>query len=275
MLPSFLLSLREGIEAALIIGIIIGVLNKLHQEELKPTVWRGVAIAVVLSFVFGLGLNLLSIEFSGQFEEVFEGIAMLLAAAILTWMILWMQSQGGEIQRDLEAKTAHATLNKGGSALFILAFLAVFREGIELALFLLATRMASDPLSVIVGAVLGLGLAIILGWMLFAGTRRLNLRQFFQVTNVLLLFFAAGMVAYGVHELNEAAWIPPIIENVWDINHIISDKSEVGGILKALFGYNGNPSLSEVLAYLGYFAVVGTILLRNQRKQVKARAITA
>ena len=109
--------------------------------------------------------------------------------------------------------------------------------------------------------------------MLFATTRRLNLRNFFQVTNVLLLFFAAGMVAYGVHELIEASWIPPIIENVWDINHIVSDKSEVGSILKALFGYNGNPALTEVLAYLGYFAVIGTIILRNQRKHVKAKAI--
>ena len=231
------------------------------------------AIAVLLSFVFGLGLNLLSIEFSGQFEEVFEGLAMLLAAAILTWMILWMQRRGREIQLDLEAKTAHATLNKGGFALLILAFLAVFREGVELALFLMAARMASDPLSVLIGAVLGLGGAIMLGWMLFAGTRRLNLRHFFQVTNVLLLFFAAGLVAYGVHELNEAAWIPPIIENVWDINHILSDNSELGSILKALFGYNGNPSLTEVLAYLGYFVVLGTILLRNQRKQVKSNAI--
>ena len=155
----------------------------------------------------------------------------------------------------------------------ILAFLAVFREGVELALFLMAARIASDPISVLVGAVLGLGAAILLGWMLFATTRRLNLRHFFQITNVLLLFFAAGMVAYGVHELNEAAWIPPIIENIWDINHIVSDKSELGGILKALFGYNGNPSLSEVLAYLGYFVVLGTILLRNQRKQVKAKVV--
>ena len=273
MFPSFLLSLREGIEAALIIGIIIGALNKLHQEELNPVVWRGVAIAVVLSFVFGLGLNYLGMEFTGLFEEVFEGLAMLLAAAILTWMILWMQRRGGEIQRDLEAKTAHATLNRGGSALLILAFLAVFREGIELALFLMAARMASDPISVLVGAALGLGGAILLGWMIFATTRRLNLRQFFQTTNVLLLFFAAGLVALGVHELNEAGWVPSVIENVWDINHIISDKSEVGLILKALFGYNGNPSLTEVLAYLSYFIVFGTILIRNQRKQVKTKAV--
>ena len=275
MFPSFLLSLREGIEAALIIGIILGVLIKLQREELKSVVWWGVAIAVVLSILFGLGLNLIGMEFSGQFEEIFEGIAMLLAAAVLTWMILWMQSRGGEIQRDLEAKTAHATLNRGGTALFFLAFLAVFREGIELALFLMATRLASDPISVLIGAVLGLGSAILLGWMLFATTRRLNLRTFFQVTNVLLLFFAAGMVAYGVHELIEASLIPPIIENVWDINHIVSDKSEVGSLLKALFGYNGNPALTEVLAYLGYFGVLGTIILRNQRKQVKAKAVAA
>ncbi len=273
MFPSFLLSLREGLEAALIIGIIIGALNKLHQEELKPVVWRGVAIAVVLSFVFGLGLNYLGMEFTGQLEEVFEGLAMLLAAAILTWMILWMMRHGSEIQRDVEAKTAHATLNRGGSALFILAFLAVFREGIELALFLMAARIASDPISVLVGATFGLAGAILLGWMLFATTRRLNLRQFFQTTNVLLLFFAAGLVAYGVHELNEAGWVPVVIENVWNINHIISDKSEVGLILKALFGYNGNPSLTEVLAYLSYFIVLGTILIRNQRKQVNTKAV--
>ena len=269
MLPSFLLSLREGIEAALIIGIIIGVLTKINQQEMKPIVWRGVILAIVLSFAFGLGLNAIGMEFTGQLEEVFEGFAMLLAAAILTWMILWMQRQGGQIQRDLEARTVQATFKGGASALFILAFLAVFREGIELALFLIATRMATDPLSVLIGAVAGLGVAILLGWILFASTRRLNLKRFFQVTNILLLFFAAGLVADGIHEFIEAGWIPAIIDPVWDINHIISDQSEIGGILKALFGYNGNPALTEVIAYLAYFAVLGTIIIRSQRNQIK------
>jgi high-affinity iron transporter len=273
MFPSLLLSLREGLEAALIIGIILGALQKLNQENLKPVVWRGVALAVVLSFAAGLGLNYLGMEFEGQFEEVFEGIAMLLAAAILTWMILWMQRKGGEIQQDIETRTAHATLNRGGSAILILAFLAVFREGIELALFLMAARMASDPISVLIGATLGLGGAILLGWMIFATTRRLNLRHFFQITNVLLLLFAAGLVAHGVHEFNEAGWMPSIVENVWDINHLLSDKSEIGGILKALFGYNGNPSLTEVIAYLGYFTILGTILIKNQRKHLNSKAL--
>jgi high-affinity iron transporter len=275
MFPSFLLSLREGLEAALIIGIILGALGKLRQDELKPVVWRGVGVAVMLSLVVGIGLNLLGMELGGQLEEAFEGIAMLLAAAILTWMILWMQSQGGKMQRDIEAKTTQAALKRGGSALFILAFLAVFREGIELALFLIAARMASSPTETVVGAVIGLGAAIALGWMIFSTTRRLNLRHFFQVTNVLLFFFAAGLVALGIHELNEAGWVPAIVENLWDINFILDDKSEVGEILKALFGYNGNPSLSEVISYLGYFTILGTILLRNQRNQFKAGTIPA
>jgi high-affinity iron transporter len=272
MLPSFILSLREGIEAALIIGIILGVLNKLNQQELKSSMWRGVLLAVGLSVAFGIGLNALGMEFSGRFEEIFEGLAMLLAAAFLTWMILWMQREGGQLQREIENKTVQATYRRGSTALFFLAFLAVFREGIELALFLIATRMATDPVSVLVGASLGLAAAIFLGWLLFSSTRRLNLKRFFQITNFLLLFFAAGLVAQGVHELNEARWIPTIIESVWDINHIISDNSQVGGIFKALFGYNGNPSLTEVLAYVGYFVVLGIIIFRSQRNLIKTEA---
>jgi len=272
MLPSFILSLREGIEAALIIGIILGVLNKLNQQELKASLWRGVLLAVGLSVAFGIGLNAIGMEFSGRSEEIFEGLAMLLAAAFLTWMIMWMQREGGQLQREIENRTVQATYRRGSTALFFLAFLAVFREGIELALFLIATRMATDPVSVLIGASLGFAAAILLGWLLFTSTRRLNLKRFFQITNVLLLFFAAGLVAHGVHELNEARWIPTIIEPVWDINHIISDNSQVGSIFKALFGYNGNPSLTEVLAYVGYFAVLGIIIFRSQRNLIKTEA---
>lgn len=275
MLPSFLLSLREGIEAALIIGIIIGVLKKINHRELKPVVWRGVILAVTLSFAFGVGLNVIGMEFTGQFEEAFEGLAMLLAAALLTWMILWMQRQGGQVQQEIESKTVQAAFRGGAPALFLLAFLAVFREGIELSLFLIAARMASNTISVLIGAVLGLGAAVLLGWLLFVSTRHLNLKTFFQVTNVLLLIFAAGLVAHGVHELVEAGWIPAIIDPVWDVNHILDDNSEIGGILKALFGYNGNPTLTEVIAYLGFFAVLGTMIFRSQRNQINAKPTAA
>ena len=276
MLPSFLLSLREGLEAALIIGIVFGVLARLNRQDLKPAVWWGVIAAVVASIMVGFGLNLLGMSFEGKAEEIFEGLALLFAAGVLTWMILWMQKQGRHMKTGIENETTKA-LSTGGKALFLLAFLAVFREGLELAIFLLATSFVSGGMLTGIGALLGLGSAVILGWALFSTTNRLSLRSFFQITNILLIFFAAGMVAYGVHELNEAGWIPAIIYPVWDINHILSDKSELGLVLKALFGYNGNPSLTEVIAYVSFLSLLLLNYLRFQqsvRPQLPGKAST-
>jgi high-affinity iron transporter len=267
MLPSLLLSFREGLEAALIIGIVIGVLDRLEKKDLKPQIWQGTASAVVVSILAGIGLNLLGMRFEGRAEEIFEGLATLFAAGVLTWMILWMQSQGKNLKAKIETDTSQA-ISLGKRALFILAFVAVVREGLELAVFLLATSFVADGLNTVLGAVLGISSAILLGWFIFKSTNKLNIRGFFMVTNVLLILFAAGLVAYGVHELNEAGWIPSLIEHVWDINHILNEKSQIGLILKALFGYNGNPSLSEVVAYLIYFAILGTQFLRFQKQEL-------
>ena len=144
----------------------------------------------------------------------------------------------------------------GQKALFVLAFLAVGREGLELALFLLAASAASSAWQTLIGALLGLILSVILGWILFATTRRLNLKAFFQVTSILLILFAAGLVAHGIHEFNEAGLIPPVVEHVWDMNHLLDENSTQGELLKALFGYNGNPSLTEVVAYSSYFVLL-------------------
>ncbi|MBK7316833.1 FTR1 family protein [Candidatus Villigracilis affinis] len=154
--------------------------------------------------------------------------------------------------------------------MFALAFLAVFREGIELALFLLAARLTSSPLQTITGALLGLISAGVLGWILFTSTMRLSLRNFFGVTNILLIIFAAGLVGLGVHEFNESGVIPSVIEHVWDFNGILSDKSEMGLLLKALVGYNGNPSLTEVGAYISYMAVLVVLLMTQRRKRNSA-----
>ncbi len=266
MLASFLLSLREGLEAALIIGIVLGVLLKLKRTDLSKSVWAGAGIAVLASLLAAIMLNLLGMEFEGRGEEIFEGIAMLLAAGVLTWMIFWMHNSAGKLTQEIEEKTKDAIQGKGKKALFTLAFLAVFREGIELALFLLAVQQTASPFQTFAGAILGLAGATVLGLFLFNSTRKLNLSSFFKVTNVLLIVFAAGMVGYGVHELNEAGIIPSVIEHVWDINHILSDKSQFGLVLKALVGYNGNPSLTEVIAYLGYLGgIVTYVLTRPQR----------
>jgi high-affinity iron transporter len=256
MLASFLLSLREGIEAALIIGIVLGALRKLHRTEMVPAVWYGALSAVLVSLIAGVLLTAFGLSLEGAAEEVFEGVAMLLAAAVLTWMIFWMNRQARSIKGELESGVDQALSTGGTRALFSLAFLAVVREGVELALFLTAATFASDPRSTILGSLLGIAVAILLGWGLFASTVRLNLRHFFQVTGVLLILFAAGLVAHGVHEFNEAGWIPSVVEHVWDINPILDEESTAGSLLKALFGYNGNPSLTEVLAYLAYFVVI-------------------
>lgn len=274
MFASFLLSLREGLEAALIIGIVLGVLVKLKRTDMNGVVWRGVGLAALLSLVAALALNLLGMEFEGRGEEIFEGIAMLLAAGVLTWMILWMKNHGSTLKSEIEEQTNQSALGKGQKALFALAFLAVFREGIELALFLLAARLTSSPLQTVSGALLGLISAAFLGWIVFSSTMRLSLRNFFGVTNILLVIFAAGLVGLGVHEFNEAGIIPSVIENVWNINAILSDKSEVGLLLKALVGYNGNPSLTEVGAYVGYLVILAVILILQGKNQIPASVST-
>ncbi len=188
---------------------------------------------------------------------------MLLAAGVLTWMIFWMRAQASTMQVELQANVKHAAQSGGGRALFMIAFLAVMREGIELALFLTAAAAASTQQQTLMGALLGLAGAVVLGWMLFATTLRLNLQRFFQVTGVLLILFAAGLVAHGVHEFNEIGWIPAVVEHLWDINPILNETSTLGLMLKALFGYNGNPSLTEIIAYFLYLATVMLGLRRD------------
>lgn len=271
MLASFLLSLREGIEAALIIGIVLGALRKLNRSQMTPAVWYGTFSAVLVSLITGAMLTAFGLSLEGAAEQIFEGVAMLLAAGVLTWMIFWMNRQARSIKGELEAGVNRATSEGGMRALFSLAFLAVVREGIELALFLTAATFASDPQSSILGALLGLGAAVLLGWILFTSTVRLDLRRFFQVTSFLLILFAAGLVAHGVHEFNEAGWIPSVVEYVWDINPILDEDSTFGLMLNALFGYNGNPSLTEVLAYLAYYVVL-FFSLRQFNRPVKTLA---
>ena len=219
----------------------------------------------MVSVVVGLALNGLGVAFGGRGEEIFEGVAMLLAAAVLTWMIFWMQRQGRQMQRELEADVRRATATGSAWALFSLAFVAVVREGIETVLFLTAAAFSATPTQTLIGGALGLAIAVVLGWLMFVAGKRLDVRAFFRVTSVLLLFLAAGLVAHGVHGLQEAALLPTLVEHVWDINFILDENGIGGALLKALFGYNGNPSLLEAIVYTGYFVVVGVAALRRRQ----------
>ena len=261
MLPSYLLSLREGLEAALIIGIVFGALQKIRRTDLAPALWWGTFAALGVSILTAVVLTLFGMSLEEAAEQIYEGITMLLAAGILTWMIFWMSTQAKNIKSDLEDGVNKAAATTGRRAVFGLAFLAVVREGVELALFITAAFFAGNSENVtaniiltLTGVGLGLGTAVLLGWSLLAATARLNLRRFFQVTGYLLILFAAGLVAHGIHEFNEVGWIPSVIEHVWDVNAIVNETSVVGELLKTLFGYNGNPSLTEVIGYLAYLA---------------------
>ena len=262
MLPSFLLALREGIEAALIVGIVLGILKKMNRMDRAPRVWLGVGIASAVSLIGALALNLVGAEFEGPGEKAFEGITMLAAAGVLTWMIFWMQRQGRRIQFGLEADVKMALTRGQDWALFSVAFFAVVREGLELALFLTAANFSTPtagvdaPILGWLGGVLGLIAAAITGWLLFDTTVKLNLRRFFQMTSILLIVFAAGLAGHAIHEFNELGWIPPVVEHLYDVNSILPEDTTAGLFLKALFGYNGNPSLTETLGYLGYFVVI-------------------
>lgn len=271
MVAAALLAFREGLEAALILGIVLGVLRRVGRREQEKMVWLGASLAALVSLAAGLALYAAGISFEGKAEEVFEGLAMLLAAGVLTWMIFWMNRQGRLLHAELEGGVRKAAAGGSGQrALFGLAFLAVVREGIELALFLSAAAFAVQGGGTLPGALLGLGASILLGWLLFTATLRLDLRRFFQVTGILLILFAAGLAAHGVHEFNEAGWIPPLVEHVWDINPWLNENSTAGSILKALFGYNGNPSLTEALVYFGYFGLAALGLRRQNRAEALA-----
>ncbi len=263
MLGSFLITLREGLEAALIIGIILAYLARTDNRQGFKPVWIGTSLAILTSLVVGAVFWRLSVEFSGRAEEIFEGIAMFAAVGVLTWMIFWMRKQSIDIKAHLHAQLQSVLTSGSSLALVFLAFAVVVREGIETVLFLFAaTKVAESSVLFTIGGFLGLVIAVAIGYSIYKGSSRLNLRTFFNATSLVLIVFAAGLLAHGIHEFIEAGIIPPLVEPIWDINHILPEKETFGLFLKAIFGYNGNPALLEVIAYLVYLGLTLSFYFR-------------
>lgn len=256
MFASALITLREGLEAALIVGVVLAYLGKIGRPDRRGAVWGGVAAALAASIVLAVALQALGARFEGRAEQIFEGTTMFLAVVVLTYMIFWMRGQGHRLRGTLEGEVGAAVSGGQGWALAGLAFFAVFREGVETALFLSAAGMAAEGARILWGGLLGLAAAVILGWLIFNTTANIPLRRFFDVTSLLLLLFAAGLLAHGVHEFQEAGLLPSWVAPVWDINPVLPESSLVGSFMKALFGYNGDPSLLEVTSYLAYWVAV-------------------
>jgi high-affinity iron transporter len=263
---AFVIALREGIEAALIVSIVLAYLKQLGRADRSRLVWWGTGLAVLLSAALGTLIFAVGADFEGTAEQVFEGLVTLTAVGVLTWMIFWMRRQGAQIKSELQHKVDTA-LVAGGLALAALAFFAVLREGVETALFLFAaaegTAVEGGGVGAqLVGATLGLVLAVVLGVLLYRGGIRMNLRSFFKITGAILIVVAAGLFAYSVHELQEAGWFPFLEAHAYDISATLPDDEGLGAVLRGLVGFNADPGVLEVLAWATYLVVVGALYLR-------------
>lgn len=262
MLGAFLITLREGLEMSLIVGILLAYLARTGHRREFSAVWAGVAGAVAVSVLAGGVIFGTAGQLEGRSEQLFEGFAMFTAVGVLTYMIFWMRRQAVTIRSELQAKVSEALRVGSRAALVLLTVVSVGREGVETALFLFATVRASSSVAASAGAFLGLGASVLLGWSLYKGTYRLDLRAFFTVTSALLLLVGAGLFVRGAGELQEAGLLPPMVPHVWDTSAVVSQASPAGALLEAIFGYTSTPSLLQVVLYLAYLAVFGWCYFR-------------
>lgn len=274
-ITGLLTGLREGVEAALIVSIILAYLARTGNRHHFGRIWLGVGAAVVLSVGIGLVLFVTIGELGEPAEQIFEGLAMFLAAGVVTWMLFWMRRTAANIRGELESGIERALTDGGVMGLSILAFTAVIREGIETALFLMgqATAAGEGAASTLIGAIVGLALAVGIGYALYRGARVINLRTFFTWTGVGLIFIAAGLLSHGIHEFIEAGLITIGTAPAFDLSALLPHEGNLlGELLRAVFGYSSQPEWITFLAWLGYVVVVLTLYLRPMRPATASSA---
>jgi high-affinity iron transporter len=256
---------REGLEAALIVAILLGYLRRIGQGRQARGVWLGVGLAVALTLGFALALQAAGASFDYPAKGIYEGVTSLLAVAMLTGMIFWMTRQARHLKGDLERGVDSALVGGGALALFSLAFFSVAREGLETGLFLSAAAFASSGAAIVIGGLVGLAAAIVSGWLIYRAGVRLNLRLFFRATSILLIIFGAAILRYAVHEFEEVGLLPALVERVWNTGGVLPDGDGLGAVLGALVGYTSKPSLMQLLAYGGYLVGIGAAAAARSR----------
>ncbi len=277
MLGQFLITFREVFEASLIIGIIIAFLQRSGRNELIPSVWLGTAFAAIGSIVIGSAVWLITGELSDSSMKLFEGIAVLIAVAVLTGMILWMARQGSHIKADIETRIHGSMEGTSRLSFIVLVFLLVFREGFETILFLLPYS-THDPAGTITGGAGGVLAATGISLLIFVGGMRFDQGKFFQFTGVLLIFLAAGLAGYGVHELieyqeavgSEPGWLgSPAFQLDISKESALHHKSSVGSVFAVMFGYSVKMEWARVLIHTSYLAVVLPIFNKISSRPVQ------
>jgi high-affinity iron transporter len=275
MTAAFFIALREGLEAALIVGIVAAYLVRVDRRDALPGVWAGVAAAIGLSIAVGVAVVATVGRLPLALQEGIEGFAAVIAVAVLGWMLFWMRRQGRAIKGSLERGVDLALATGSTGALVGLAFVAVAREGLETVLFLFAIGTSSGPaVSTLVAALAGLAVATAIGWAIFAAGVRIDLRRFFSVTGIVLIFVSAGLLSFAVHEFGEAG----LISNTgaaFDLGAVLPVSSPLGALLAGLFGYRSAPTQLEVIVYLAYLVPVLYLFVWGGRTRVPGPAAAA
>ena len=277
----FLIGLREGVEAALIVAIVLAYVVRTGNGRHIPKIWLGSGVAVILSVALGLLIFNTVGSFEEPYEQLFEGSAMLLAAVVVTWMLFWMRRQSINLRGELQAAVDRVLSEGTAWGLAVLAFTAVIREGVETALFLAgqATSAETGAGSVLVGAILGLGVAVLIGWGFYRGSRAIDLRRFFRWTGIALVFIAAGLLSHAVHEFIEAAEISGVAvigsQTAFDISAVLSHDDGIGQFLRAIFGYSASPEVLTFVVHVAYVVAILTLYLRPVRPSPPAQRANA
>jgi high-affinity iron transporter len=269
----FVTGLREGVEAALIVSIILAYLARTGNARHFPKIWLGTVAAVAVSLIGGIAIVVTVGELESPYEQVFEGLTLLLAAGVVTWMLFWMRRQARAVKGELHAAVDRVLTEGGMWGLALVAFTAVIREGVETALFLVGQVTAAQEAgwNVLLGALVGLLLAAVIGYGFYRGSHRIQLATFFRWTGIALIFIAAGLLSHAVHEFIEIGVIRVGTQTAFDISALLPHESGVGQFLSALFGYTSTPEVFTLGVWVAYLVVVLALYLRPLHPPAPAR----
>ena len=264
MLANYLIGLREGLEATLVVVILVAYLVKSDRTSLLGRIWAGVAIAVGVSLAFGALLTFGPRGLSFEAQEAIGGTLSIVAVGFVTWMVMWMARSARSLSGDLKGRVDKAAAAGGAASLVLVAMLAVGREGLETALFLWAATAAADSTTgPLVGAALGIGTAVVLGYLFYRGAVKINLSKFFTWTGAILILVAAGVLAYGIHDLQEAGILPGLNSLAFDVSGAIPPGSFIGTILKGTLNFSPSTTWLQAVVWVIYVLVTMTLFFRQ------------
>ena len=277
MFANFLIGLREGLEAALVIGILVAYLVAIDRRDVLPRLWLGIGLAVGLSAGIGALLTFGSYGLSSQAQEIIAGVLSIIATTLVTWMIFWMVRSAKGLSHVLRSSVDSGLGSTGaGWGLVAVSFVAVAREGIETALFLWAAVKTSGSTTLpLVGAMLGLAGAVGLGFLLYRGVLKINLTRFFAWTGGFLIIVAAGVLAYGIHELQEAGVLPGLNNLAFDLTAVVSPESWYGTLLIGIFNFSPATSWGQLIVWFAYLVPVLSVFIVTIRRNTHAQSALA